>query len=191
MQPRQPLAELIGRAQRHDARAFEELVDRFGQPLFGLLFRLTGSRHEAEDLLQELFLRVVQTIQTYQHDGRFEAWLFRIAINLARDRARKIRRRPATLRPGQLTDWVSLDARPGPDQPPDQLSQHAERLDRLQQALAALSPPQREVIMLRHFSGLSFKDIAEIMGTPIGTALARAHRALAHLRRLLQDHHSQ
>lgn len=178
-----PLADVIGRAQQGDPAAFDELVDRFSPRLFGLLYRLSGSHHDAEDLLQEVFLRVVRTIDDYRHQGRFEAWLYRIALNLARDRVRRRQRRGATA--GGTMDWISLDGCPASHPPPDQPLELAEQVDRLQQALERLLPAEREVIMLRHFSDMSFREIADTMGTPIGTALARSHRALARLRQLM------
>ena len=181
------LAEVIGRAQQRDPAAFDELVERFSPRLFGLLYRLSGSHHDAEDLLQEVFLRVVRTIEGYRHRGRFEAWLYRIALNLARDRVRRQQRRGSTAgrTTGSTMDWISLDGRPASQPPPDQPLELAEQVDRLQQALESLLPPEREVIMLRHFSDMSFREIADTMGTPIGTALARSHRGLARLRRLM------
>jgi RNA polymerase sigma-70 factor (ECF subfamily) len=95
MPSQEPLQELIRRAQQHDPAAFDQLVDRFSGPLYGLFCRLAGSTHDAEDLLQELFLRVVRMVDSYKHDGRFEAWLYRIAINLVRDHLRRLRRQPA------------------------------------------------------------------------------------------------
>lgn len=184
------LASIIERAQRYDPAALEELVDAYARRVFGYLYRMTGSRADAEDLLQEVFLRLVRTIGDYQHDGRFEAWLFRIGTNLVRDRLRRQRT--------QRTVHLGLGGRDGDGQlaesdlpaardhdPSARLAQ-AEDLDRLQAALAQLSEPERQVVMLRHFSQLSFKEIAEAMGTPIGTALARAHRGLSRLRALME-----
>ncbi|MCH7813026.1 MAG: sigma-70 family RNA polymerase sigma factor, partial [Planctomycetes bacterium] len=104
------LADLIDRAQRRDPQAFDDLVERYGRRLFGYLYRLTGSRDDADDLLQEVFVRLVRTIGSYQHDGRFEGWLFRIATNLARDRIRRIRRAPAVM--SLDTDQGAGDADP-------------------------------------------------------------------------------
>lgn len=190
MPSQEPLQELIRRAQQHDPAAFDQLVDRFSGPLYGLFCRLAGSTHDAEDLLQELFLRVVRMVDSYKHDGRFEAWLYRIAINLVRDHLRRLRRHGgAAEATGQSPDnWARLEAHPARQPPPDQPAQLAEQIDRLRLALLQLPDQQREVIMLRHFSNMSFQDIADIMGTPLGTALARAHRGLAQLRRLMEAH---
>ena len=108
--------------------------------------------------------------------------------NLARDRARTLKRRPAT---GSLDDIGHGDApRFLADQAvvsPDRPIQRKEDVDRLQQAMERLPETDRQVILLRHYSGMSFNEIAELMGTPIGTALARAHRGLAKLRGWMEE----
>jgi RNA polymerase sigma-70 factor (ECF subfamily) len=189
------LASLIGRAKQRDPQAFDLLVDEYGPRLYGYLYRLTGSRHDAEDLLQDLFLRLVRMIKDYDHGARFEAWIFRIATNLARDRIRRARRASTTVsldangsgNPGnqgasseeQLADtsWLA----------PDAPLEVCEEVDRLQQALWRLPAAERQVILLRHFSGMSFAEIAQAMGTPLGTALARSHRGLGKLREMMED----
>ena len=185
------LGQVIRRAQRKDADAFDEIVDHFGPRLFGFFYRLTGSRVDAEDLLQDLFLRLVRRIEQYEHDGQFEGWLFRIGTNLVRDRIRRIKRRPEHVsieQGGDRSDgWnasppVLADAS---DVPAGELAARAEDVDRLQHALGRLPAAERQVVMLRHFSQLSFAEIAAAMKTPLGTALARGHRGLQKLRALL------
>ncbi len=184
------LASVIRRAQQRDLEAFETLVDAYASRVYGFVYRLTGSRDDADDLLQETFLRVVRTIDKYQHDGRFDAWLFRIATNLVRDRFRRSQRTPARTtvdepsRIGRESSGVQALA-DDRGSPPHARIELADEIDRLQDALAQISPAEREVIMLRHFSGLSFKDLARLLDVPIGTALARAHRGLARLRELM------
>jgi len=188
MERRDPLAAVIRRAQQRDPAAFDELVDRFSGPLFGLLYRLTGSRHDAEDLLQEVFLRVVRTLEGYRHEGRFEAWIYRIAVNLVRDHVRRQKRRrtvPEHAVASQMDGSEGLAGHPSSGPPPDQPLDVAEQADRLQKALQQLPAAEREVIMLRHFSDMSFSQIAQVMDTPLGTALARAHRGLARLRGIM------
>ncbi len=185
------LANLIGRAQAKDADAFDELIDVFGPRLYGYLYRLTGGRDETEDLLQELFLRVVRTIEAYRHEDQFEAWVFRIATNLARDRLRRLKRLPGHISLDDHDDDAGVEVAPvhmlqdDSTPPPDGLAERSDEMDRLQHALEKLSQAEREVVMLRHFSQLSFQQIAQAMDTPLGTALARAHRGLAKLRALL------
>ena len=184
------ISSLIAGAQRGDPECFDGLIDAYADRLYGYFCRSTGSRTVAEDLLQDLFLRLVQTIERYDHRERFEAFLFRIAGNLNRDRIRRARRSREKVR---LAD--EIDRSMERDQPcgaatssevqvRDTLEQ-SERLDQMQAAMAKLPPAEREVIVLRHFSELSFKQIAILMDTPIGTALARAHRGLNKLRAML------
>lgn len=185
------LTQLVRRAQSRDAGAFDEIIDLFGPRLYGYLYRLCGSRDDAEDLLQELFLRVVRTIDRYEHEGQLEAWLFRIATNLVRDRFRRAKRTPVHRsldvedgdgRP-QAT-WTGELADPATASPSDDVERR-EDVDRMQRALGELPRREREAVMLRHFSQLSFAQVADVMCTPLGTALARVHRGLAKLRKLV------
>jgi RNA polymerase sigma-70 factor (ECF subfamily) len=179
------LDELLVRAREGDPQSLRALVDVYASRVFGLLFRLTGARDVAEELTQETFLRLVRTIAEYEHSGKFESWLFRIAANLARDRGRQYRRRGAA---------VPLDVPPGPGGPaaierpddaasdPAALLAESEERERLGRCLDSLPELDREILLLRHFSGLSFREIAALLSVPIGTALARAHRAIGRLR---------
>jgi RNA polymerase sigma-70 factor, ECF subfamily len=186
------LAESIRGAQRGDPGSFDQLVEMFASRVFGFLYRMTGSPTDAEDLVQEVFLRLVRMIGAYRHQDRFEAWLFRIAANLARDRSRRAARVPkgltaASHRAGDQDDDArdQLDNLASPVEAADARMSRSEEADALAIALDKLPVAEREVIMLRHFSQLSFKEIADVTGTPLGTALARAHRGLAKLRELM------
>lgn len=183
------LERVIVRARRREPAAFDVLVETYSARLYGFFYRLTGSRHDAEDLLQELFVRLVRTIGHYEHDGRFDGWLFRIATNLVRDRVRRSRKGRAIRGEAGAADDEEggpLEQRPDLSAPPPTESlERAEQIDRMQAAIAQLPEGEREVILLRHFSQLSFREIAELMDTPLGTALARAHRGLARLRELM------
>lgn len=187
------LAALIQGAQNRETEAYDRLVERYAPRLYGFMYRLLGRREEAEDLVQDVFVRVVRTLDSYEHDGRFEPWLFRIAANVARDRIRRQTRSP---------HWASLDAETHghrmvveagqDDQPAKKLgiedSGDASHVaGRLQAALEQLPEPERQVVLLRHYGQMSFADIAAMMETPVGTALARAHRGLAKLRRLMES----
>ena len=105
------LSTLVERARQGESAAYDTLVDLYANRLYGYLYRLTGSRTEAEDLFQEVFVRVVRTLPAYRDDGRFEGWLFRIATNLVRDHVRRLMRNPPVL----SMNWESQgdgDARP-------------------------------------------------------------------------------
>ena len=180
------LADLIRRAQRRDPAAFDALVEAYNARLYGYFYRLTGSRHDAEDLLQEVFVRLVRMIDQYEHKDRFDGWLFRVATNLARDRVRRARRTAGLHAQAVSAEVGPLDelADPAVDQP-GRTVERAEQCDRLQWALGQLPEAERQVILLRHFSQMAFREIAEVMDTPLGTALARAHRGLARLRKMM------
>jgi RNA polymerase sigma-70 factor (ECF subfamily) len=179
------LDRLLRRAAERDPEALQELVGVYSPRVFGMLFRLTGSRETAEDLLQETFLRVVRTIADYRHVGKFEAWLFRIAANLARDHARRIRRRGRAVALEESFGDGSAAASDVADTgylEPSRALARKELGERLNACLQGLPEMDREIILLRHFSELSFQEIADVLQIPLGTALARAHRALKRLR---------
>jgi len=186
------LAVVIFQAQKGNPAAFDELVDRYSTRLYGYFYRLTGSQHDAEDLLQELFVRLVRMINKYQHQGRFDSWLFRIATNLVRDRVRRVKSAKAM---GLMTQNRADSDKDGhfahqPDssaETPAEALSRAEQIDLMQQAIERLPDSEREVILMRHFSEMSFREIAETMEIPLGTALARAHRGLGRLREMMED----
>ena len=187
-------ADLIHRAKRLEPAAFDTLIDAYSKPLYGYFYRLTGSRNEAEDLLQELFVRVVRSIRRYRDDGRFEAWIYRIAANLVRDGLRKQKTARAHFRQPQTpaeddseqADPLSKLPDTSDDGPAARMSR-TEQTDLLQVALDRLPDHERETICLRHFSQMSFQQIADLLDVPLGTVLARAHRGLKRLRELMED----
>lgn len=180
---------VISAAQRLDPAALDCLVDIYAPRLFGFFRRDTGRLEDAEDLVQEVFVRLVRMISEYRDDGRFDAWIFRIATNLLRDRFRRARCSPAGRSlDDDTSDRLSSAGRLS-DESTDPPSRRLEALDessRLETALGCLPEAERMVVLLRHYGGLSFQEIADLMGTPLGTALARAHRGLRKLREWME-----
>lgn len=176
------LSDLVRRCQQREAVAFDSLVELYSFRLYGFMCKFTGSHEDAQDLTQEVFVRVVRTIGDYQDTDRFESWLFRIAANLARDRLRKLRSTP------QLETWTESGEMTGPltaapvDDRGTSGMERDEAAGRVQECLSRLPEAEREVVLLRFYSDLGFAEIAELMGTPLGTALARAHRGLGKMR---------
>jgi RNA polymerase sigma-70 factor (ECF subfamily) len=123
---------------------------------------------------------MLRALDGYQENGRFEPWLFSIAANLARDWRRRQGRSMVVPAGGSQEEAQAAAVSGEPDVDCGLIQ--AEQADQLQQALAGLSEAEREVVTLRFFSDLSFKEIAEVLKVPLGTALARAHRGLKHLR---------
>ena len=188
------LASKIRQCQQGRDAGFVWLLEEYGARLYGYFLRTTRSPADADDLLQELFVRLIEKIRHYRHQGRFDQWLFRVAANIARDHARKRHRRarvfsqmPDTDEGHETADLVS------PEAPPDQKAQMHEQRTQLDKALGQLNPLDREIILLRHYGQLSFKEIAEHFEMPVGTALAKVHRGLKRLRKIMagEKHGSQ
>lgn len=174
---------LLERARRRDPQALGALLERFAPRLYGLVYRLTGDRGAAEDLLQETFLRIVRMIGEYDHSGRFEPWIFRIAANVARDHTRRRRRRaPQTSLDGECEGLPEA-----PEAEPTRGLEIAGGIDQLGAALQALPDGDREILLMRHFADYTYREIAEMQEVPLGTALARGHRALERLRRIMGE----
>ncbi|MBI5725305.1 MAG: sigma-70 family RNA polymerase sigma factor [Planctomycetes bacterium] len=185
-----PSAAAISQAQTGRAEGFEELLKRYGQRLFGYFLRATGSYHDAEDLLGEMTLRLVRQIKSYDDHGRFEPWLFRIAANLVRDRIRRRKANPTRLSLSAEDESGQSLADDLPDRPSDVADglMAREMSHKLQQAMNELDETTRNMILLRHFGGLSFKEIADTFDCPLGTALAKVHRGLTTLKKRLEGH---
>ncbi len=185
-----PIQTAVRSARAGQPEGYRALLEVLGPRLMGYFYRATGDRHEAEDLLGELMLRLVRTLPKYDERGRFEPWLFRIAANLVRDRLR--RRRSAG--PRLSLSVGGEDGEPLADEICDGGPDVADTLvareegQALRAALETLDEPTRQTLLLRHFGQMSFAEIAQTMGCPLGTALARAHRGLRALRSRLAGH---
>jgi RNA polymerase sigma-70 factor, ECF subfamily len=184
-------AEFIERLKRGEAAAFEEWVaDRSGE-IYGLLFRLTENSEEARDLTQETFLRAFQSIGRFRGEADLRTWIYRIAINQARNRWRWWRRR-------RRDSTVSLDATQGQtNQPliatlaetadnPEQQTLAHEREVALRAALQKLGVSYRETVILRDMEGFSYEEIAATLGINVGTVKSRLARGRQELRRRLE-----
>ncbi len=185
------LRATIGQARKGDAEGFRALLKAYGPRLYGYFFRATGRHHDAEDLLGELMLRLVRRLKSYDERGRFDQWLFRIAANMVRDRIRRRRAAPNVLSftPDDEDAPQPAEQVPGRE-PAVEAGVLAEEVSAdLQQALERLEPTTRQMVLLRHFGQMSFKEIAGMFGCPLGTVLARVHRGLRKLRELMGDEH--
>ena len=186
---RQELQATISAAQDGCGEAYQALLGAYGPRLYGYFLRAVGNHHDAEDLLGDMALKLVRRLKSYDDRGRFDPWLFRIAANMIRDRIRRIKVRPqtASLSVESRDGRPMADRLPGAEAPVDGQMELAESTAKLHEALAALDPTTRQMILLRHFGQMSFKEIARIFDCPIGTALAKVHRGLRALRRLMSD----
>lgn len=171
-------AELMRRWRHGDAGAFEALVRHWQQPIARFLSRLVGQPEQVQDLCQEVFLRLHLAGQRYRETGTFSAWLYRIALNVARD-AGKRRRLP--LQP------LPVDGPCDPMGSAADVCEQEELATVVNNAVAALPPLLREVVVLRHTDGINFEHMARILKTPATTLRSRFAVALGRLReRLVQ-----
>jgi RNA polymerase sigma-70 factor, ECF subfamily len=183
--------EFIERLRRGEAAAFEELVAERSGEIYGLLFRLTENSEEARDLTQETFLRAFQSIGRFRGEADLRTWIYRIAINQARNRWRWWRRR-------HKDSTVSLDATQGQsnqtliatlaessDNPEQQTLAHERELA-LRSALQKVGRAYRETVVLRDIEGFTYEEIATTLGINIGTVKSRLARGRQELKRKLE-----
>jgi len=164
--------DLVKACAARQAEALGELVRRYQDPLLGYLAKFLGDPRLAEDLTQEAFMRVYAKSGTYRSGPKFTTWLYTIATNLARDSHKYARRHPA----GPLAPSDALDLR-STEPDPEAAALRRERGERVRRALDALPEDTREVLLLRDVQGLSYEEIAQVQGTPVGTAKSRVARA--------------
>ena len=184
-------AALMERVRGGETEAFEPLVRRYQQRLFGYFLNATADASTAADLAQETFVRVFRAAPRYRESGRFEAWLFRIAANLARSDARRRVLRRRLFVPESPEDEGPIPNPPpdgsGPDNPddPENAARASEVREALRRALPRVPPVFREAVLLRDVEGWSYREIAEMLGIEEGTVKSRAHRGRKRLRELL------
>jgi RNA polymerase sigma-70 factor, ECF subfamily len=186
-----PDGELIERFVGGDASSFDTLVRRHERALLGFLVRMVRDEALAEDLFQEAFLRIMEALPGYRERGRFRSWLFSVARNIALDalRRRTFERRLFADSPSKHPDGGEAPVAElfvAPDSGPDDRVEEIERSRVLDRAIAGLPAEQREVLTLRLEGELTFREIAEITGVSINTALGRMRYATIALRRRLQ-----
>jgi RNA polymerase sigma-70 factor (ECF subfamily) len=185
------LRTVISAARAGRQEAYQELLAAFGPRLYGYFFRATASHHDAEDLLGEVMLRLVKQLAKYDDRGRFEPWIFSIAANLVRDRIRRWRThpQPASLEAPTGEGQSLTDNLAGADDPVDAGLLGADLSVELTEALGKLDDASRQMVLLRHFAEMSFKEIAAVFQCPLGTVLAKVHRAMKVLKATLEDEH--
>lgn len=182
--PGDDLSRVLTLASAGDDRAWRALLDRYAPRVFAMARSRVGRAELAEEITQSVFAKVAEKMMTgaYTDQGRFESWLFRVAMNRVRDEFRAQKRRPM-----QSVEGSTLDARPASETESGSMVEPSGEHTALRRAIAQLSDADRTVIELRHHAGLGFKQIAEALGEPAGTVLARHHRALKKLKALIES----
>lgn len=178
----QPDERVAEAARRGSHEAFSVLVARYGRRVYSLCLRMTGHRSDAEDLVQDVFLRAYRAVGRYQPSRRFAPWLMTIAANACRNH---VRNRGAASR-GE--DWLRDEARDAVSAPPsDAALLSSEDSGAVRAALATLSPGDRISLLLRYEEGLTLEETADALGIPRARAAVRIFRAKARLREALAE----
>ncbi|HWB19900.1 MAG TPA: sigma-70 family RNA polymerase sigma factor [Phycisphaerales bacterium] len=190
------IGEHLRQAAHGDEQAWRAIVRMYHARVFGLIRSQCGDPDLAEEITQSVFCTIVTKIGSYTEQGKFESWLFRIATNRLRDemRRRKRQARPVEMDTlGALANEASkeerLMGRGGAGRAVDHPEEGASdrELGALRDAMSKLSEADQMIVHLRHLAGLKFNQMAEVLGEPMGTVLARHHRALKKLKELMEQ----
>ena len=174
--------ELVERARVGDTDAFKELVDRHSRTLFKTAYRLTGNEADADDLVQEAFLRAYRKLDRFDGRSQFSTWLYRITVNCGMDLMRKKSRRNAR---AAIDEGVVLDSMATEDPRPDRLALSGEIGRAVESVLRTLSPMERAAFVLRHFEGRSIAEIGGLLDARSGATKHAIFRAVKKLRAAL------
>jgi RNA polymerase sigma-70 factor (ECF subfamily) len=181
-------AQLVERCLRGDAPAWEDLVRRHTRRVYSLSYRFTSNRQEAEDLSQEVFLRVYRTLASYRAtSGQFTTWLTSVTRNLLIDHYRRSRKDRMTASLDDENTNTQIEQKESNARRPDDLALAGELGSQVQTALQKLSPELREAVILRDLQGLDYREIKQVLGVPEGTVKSRINRGRIELARWLEQ----
>lgn len=179
-------AEITRRCLAGEEEAFRLLVQRYERPVYHLVWRMVRSDEDAKDLTQEIFLKVFRVLEQFDSSRTFSSWLYKIAANQTIDHLRRRRMRTVSLGPDHTDDdRPPLDLADDGATPDEDLDE-TRRRERLSNLVTRLAPHYRIVIQLRYDQQLSYEEITEALGLPIGTVKARLHRAHQQLKAWLE-----
>jgi len=185
-------AQFIARLVARDESAFNELVLTYERRVYGLVFRMLGRRDEAEDLAQEVFVQVFKAIDQFRGESKLSTWIYRIAVNLCKNRTKYLSRRHA----GEQDDIDAMAERVPFSAAraatvsdmgrPDELVEGMQLEAIVKRAIQKLDPEFREALVLCDVEDMPYEEIAQIAGVPVGTVKSRIHRARAQLKALVE-----
>jgi RNA polymerase sigma-70 factor (ECF subfamily) len=167
-------------------RAFEELLLRHKQKIYGSIYLFVKDSTLAEDIFQEVFIKIIDTLRKgkYNHEGKFLQWALRISYNMCVDYFRRNKRKPKTT----TTDSFDIfDVLPLSDLNAEQIMVRDQTHDKIKDLLDLLPEEQREVVILRHYADMSFKEISKLTRVSINTALGRMRYALINIRKIIEE----
>jgi RNA polymerase sigma-70 factor, ECF subfamily len=178
--------ELVARSADGDLESFNQLVVRWERPIYALAYRVIGREEEARDVVQEAFLRAYRSIGGFRGQAKFSSWLYRITLNLCRDWIRRQKRAPFVETP-EGVDVIELA---GNHSSVESVEDEVARKDLgaiVNRAMRVLSEDQRTAIVLKEYQGLTFQEIADLLGCPLSTVKTRLYQGLIVLRRELEQ----
>ena len=176
--------QLVALTVKGDVSAFNEIVTRWEGRLYNFVYRYLGDPEEAKDVTQESFVRAYSHLHGFRGQSKFSSWLYQIALNLCRSKLRRKKAHPTVSIDGREEDnplWELPDERATPAD----LTLEQERVLAVREALAKLPEAQREVILLKEYNGLKFREIAEILDAPESTVKSRLYHGLENLAQAL------
>ncbi|MEQ1871853.1 MAG: sigma-70 family RNA polymerase sigma factor [Vicinamibacterales bacterium] len=176
--------ELVAQSQGGDAESFNQLVLRWERPIFALAYRTIGREEEARDVCQETFLRAYRALPRFRREAKFSSWIYRIALNLCRDWMRRERRAPM-MQPPDDVELMDIAAAAEPSESIEDLVARRDLTRLVERAMAHLPEEQRTAIVLKEYQGLTFQEIADVVGCPLSTVKTRLYQGLTVLRREL------
>lgn len=179
--------QLIFRYLEGNERAFEELLSRHKQKIYTSIYLFVKDHSMAEDIFQEVFIKIIRTLRQgkYNHEGKFQQWAMRISYNMCIDHFRRNKRNPK-VSPTETFDV--FDVLQSSDDNAEQGIIRSQTHDKVRKLVDMLPEEQREVVILRHYADMSFKEIAKLTRVSINTALGRMRYALINIRKLVEEH---
>jgi RNA polymerase sigma-70 factor, ECF subfamily len=177
--------ELVARSIQGDAESFNQLVLRWERSIYALAYRTLGREEDARDVCQEAFLRAFRGLSAFKGQAKFSSWLYRIALNLCRDFMRRERRSPLMAVPEGLDPSELAAQQRSPAPSAEDLVAQAELSRHVAAAMRRLPDDQRTAILLKEYHGLTFQEVADVMGCPLSTAKTRLYLGLSVLRQEL------
>ncbi|SEC17285.1 RNA polymerase sigma factor SigW [Paenibacillus sp. GP183] len=176
-------------ARNGDRGAFAELVDLYKDKIYHLAYRMLNNKHEAEDAVQETFLRVYTNLHRYDEQQKFSTWIFRIGTNHCIDRLRKRKHSAysldAEMPDGEGNDYYSM--LPGNEETPERLMILSETQIQIRKAIDALPEKYKSVVILRYLQDMSLQEISDVLDMPVTTVKTRVHRGREYLRKKLEQ----
>ncbi len=176
---------LVARAAGGDTEAFNQLIVRWERPIYALAYRTLGREEDARDVSQETFLRAFRSLRGFKGESKFSSWLYRIALNLCRDQLRRQRRAPFVSTP-EGVDLVELAGEGEGVEPLDEVVGRRRLGEAVARAMEHLPEEQRTAVVLKEYEGLTFQEIADLVGCPLSTVKTRLYQGLTVLRRELE-----